>query len=253
MVSTINYRFKSYKEYSTITFEGNGIPLWELKHEIVTQRKMTSKDYALLFYDHETDEQIIDEYAQIPRNSCIIVHRIPGWMVKTPGAVKEKKVETAPVSKSYKEPPENYVCFRCGNKGHFIQHCPTNSDKNFDIVKIKKPSGIPKDFLERVEGTLEGPSAMLMVEDGFVKARPQTQEWKKSSAVQSIAAPSVRGSLRCSSCENLLRQPIITMCMHSYCDGCIEVGDRCVVCNEIVTHMMPDISKAKEIEQKLGG
>ena len=136
MASYIYYKFKSYKDFSTITFEGAGLPLWELKYEIVTQRKMNSKDFDLLFFEGETEEQLQDEYMQITRNSHIIIHRIPAWMSKTGFQLRERKVEnTSNVSKKlYKEPPENYVCFRCGNKGHFIQHCPTNSDRNFDIV-----------------------------------------------------------------------------------------------------------------------
>jgi hypothetical protein len=29
-------------------------------------------------------------------------------------------------------PPPGYECRRCGKPGHFIQHCPTNSDPSFD-------------------------------------------------------------------------------------------------------------------------
>jgi E3 ubiquitin-protein ligase RBBP6 len=31
--------------------------------------------------------------------------------------------------------------------GHFIQHCPTNGDPNYDIKRVKPPTGIPKSML----------------------------------------------------------------------------------------------------------
>ncbi|KAF8082682.1 hypothetical protein N665_0812s0012 [Sinapis alba] len=31
--------------------------------------------------------------------------------------------------------------------GHFIQHCPTNGDPNYDVKRIKPPTCIPKSML----------------------------------------------------------------------------------------------------------
>lgn len=252
MPSLIYYRFKSYKDFSAITFEGTGLPLWELKYEIVTQRKMNSKDFDLLFFDGETEEQLLDEYMQITRNSHIVVHRIPAWMSKTGFQLRERKVDSSTASgkKFFKEPPENYVCFRCGNKGHFIQHCPTNNDRNFDIVKIRKPSGIPKDFLVKVEGDLEGTSAMLVTEEGFVKANPQTQEWKRRSQQYRNSAD-IPDEFRCSDCGGLLRDPVRTNCGHLYCEGCILVNDKCVACSKIVTRLFFDQEYTEKVKRYL--
>lgn len=76
-----------------------------------------------------------------------------------------------------KTPPPGYVCHRCkvpgmylknasiflckivGSNtnvlrilafpcsGHFIQHCPTNGDPNFDLKRVKPPTGIPRSML----------------------------------------------------------------------------------------------------------
>lgn len=254
MVSSINYKFRSYKDYSTITFEGASLPLWELKYEIVTQLKMNSKDFDLLFYDGETDEQIADDYTQIPRNSHIIIHRIPGWMSKSGFQLREKKVDHGQQSfkKFGKEPPENYVCFRCGNKGHFIQHCPTNSDKNFDIVKIRKPSGIPKDFLERIEGNLEGSSAMLVGDEGFVKAKPQIQEWMNLPKV-TRGLNSIPNEFKCSECDGLLIRPLITNCGHYICEACVHMDEKCNICGRIISRVSYDKKKADSIKKYLNG
>lgn len=253
MASTINYRFRSYREYSTITFEGASLPLWELKYEIITQRKMNSKDFDLLFFDAETSEPITDEYGPVPRNSNIIIHRIPLWMSKTGSQLREKRAEPPTQKRFLREPPENYVCFRCGNKGHFIQHCPTNSDKNFDVIKIRKPSGIPKDFLERVEGGIGSNGAVLVTNEGFVRARPQTHVWRKQGAA-TRGIGEIPSALCCPECSGLLSKPVITNCRHVFCGGCIHVDERCRVCGETVLRVVPEARVAREaasfMEQK---
>ncbi|KAJ6757923.1 RETINOBLASTOMA-BINDING PROTEIN 6 [Salix koriyanagi] len=47
-----------------------------------------------------------------------------------------------------KTPPEGYLCHRCHVGGHFIQHCPTNGDPNYDVKRVKAATGIPKSMLK---------------------------------------------------------------------------------------------------------
>jgi len=253
MGSCIYYKFRSYKEFTTVVFEGSGLPLWELKYEIVTQRKMTSKDFDLLFFDEETNEQIVDEYVQIQRNSRVIVQRIPSWMSKTGFTLRERKMESSASSSKrlHREPPENYVCFRCGNKGHFIQHCPTNNDRNFDILKIRKPSGIPKDFLVKVTGDLEGTSSRLVTPEGFVMVNPQTQEWRKQGE-QYQGGREIPARLRCTACGGLLKDPVVVNCGHVYCDNCVVMDDKCEKCGKVVTTIDFDDEMANEVKSFLG-
>lgn len=253
MASVINYKFKSYKDFSHVSFEGDGLPLWELKYEIVTQRKMIAKDFDLIFYDYETDEQYTDEYIHIPKNSYIVVHRVPAWMSKNIFTMRERKPDQA-ARRGLREPPENYICFRCGSKGHFIQHCPTNNNRNFDIVKIRRPSGIPSDFLEKVEAVENGPAAMLITGEGFVKARPQTQEWEKQTRTQERHfgnRENIPHDLKCAGCFGLLKRPVITNCNHYYCEHCIQVDCKCIVCHKLIINLTHSTEKANEITKFL--
>ncbi|ELA41858.1 uncharacterized protein VICG_01042 [Vittaforma corneae ATCC 50505] len=248
MGSCIYYKFKSYKDFSTVVFEGTGLPLWELKYEIVSQRKMNAKDFDLLFFDEETNEQLVDEYAQISRNSYIIVQRIPSWMSKTGFTLRERRAEpsASSIKRMVREPPENYVCFRCGNKGHFIQHCPTNNDRNFDILRIRKPSGIPKDFLVKVTGSMEGSSARLVTPEGFVVVNPQVQEWQRQGE-QYLGLKEIPDSLRCSVCGGLFRDPVSTNCGHVYCDNCVLIDDKCGKCGKIINRIDFDEEIANKV------
>ena len=40
-----------------------------------------------------------------------------------------------------------YVYYRCKVASHFIQHCPTNGDPNYDFKRMKPPTVIPKSML----------------------------------------------------------------------------------------------------------
>jgi protein MPE1 len=252
MPSQIYFKFKSYKEFSSIQFEGQSLPLWELKYEVVTQRKMNSKDFDLLFFDDETSEQLLDEYVQIPKNSHISIQRIPSWMSKTGFQLKEKRVETsASVSiakKYFKDPPENYVCFRCGNKGHFIQHCPTNNDKTFDIMRVRKPSGIPRDFLRKVQSETDNANSMLATEDGFVVANPQTQEWKRQGERYN-QTEGIPFDLKCGLCHGLLKEAMITNCGHRFCENCIVNEERCTICSKTVTNISFDENFKEKVKR----
>lgn len=48
--------------------------------------------------------------------------------------------------------------------GHFIQHCPTNGDPNYDIKRVKPPTGIPKSMLMATpDGSYALPSGAVAV------------------------------------------------------------------------------------------
>jgi len=138
------------------------------------------------------------------------------------------------------------VCYRCGEKGHWIQVCPTNDDPNFDNKpRVKRTTGIPRSFLKTVEkpvalvndGTTDdtkAPSGVMVNAEGeFVIAEPDKASWDKfkekqaSSAAAQLAADSgdkelqERG-LECSIDKKLFIDPMKTPCCEkTYCNECI--------------------------------
>jgi protein MPE1 len=63
-------------------------------------------------------------------------------------------------------PPPNYVCYRCGIKGHWLQMCPTQGNKDFDNFRVKKTTGIPRSFLKTVAAPALPPSHPLAMSSG---------------------------------------------------------------------------------------
>ena len=61
-------------------------------------------------------------------------------------------------------------------RGHWIQDCPTNNDREFDNKpRIKRTTGIPRSFLKAVDnpsGARIGQGVMVTPEGGYVVAQP---------------------------------------------------------------------------------
>ncbi|KAH7915291.1 DWNN domain-containing protein [Hygrophoropsis aurantiaca] len=130
--------------------------------------------------------------------------------------------------------PPSYVCYRCGQKGHWIQDCPTNNDREFDNKpRIKRTTGIPRSFLKAVENPNKGEmtqGVMVTPEGGYVVAQPDSASWqKKVTRPKGLTAADVRErapsdpSLACPIDNRLFRDVVKTPCCGtSYCEECIQ-------------------------------
>ena len=109
-------------------------------------------------------------------------------------SAQEKMAMVNPVYNKYKKlmvpvpdkpPPQGYICHRCGEKGHWIQACPTNDDPSFDNKpRIKRTTGIPKTFLKKTDRPTfdnndEGKTMGIMIDtDGeYVVVEPDSKSW----------------------------------------------------------------------------
>lgn len=318
MSSFIHYKFKSAKDFDTYRFEGAGIPVWELKQEIIQAKKLgKGMDFDLVILNAQTNEEYRSDSFIVPKNTSVLVKRVPGVKVRQYGvdhsqASGDRRAEVLqpvqaatttsfaeyfpsrpatfgapkPVAlspdgaspgdgstpndeegqiaammdahsaawsqnqqqigvgqesfrpRSYRPafrpppqmsapPPPYYVCFRCGQKGHYIANCPTNADPNFDKPRLKKSTGIPRAFLKTVAGTPgDASGGVLVTPDGsLVVAMSNDQEWQKisSATTRAIIKPeSVPEHLRCKICSLLLNEPTCCpSCKQPFCEECI--------------------------------
>ncbi|KAF8498599.1 DWNN-domain-containing protein [Russula emetica] len=130
--------------------------------------------------------------------------------------------------------PPSYVCYRCGQKGHWIQDCPTNSDRDFDNKpRIKRTTGIPRSFLKAVDnpsGARIGHGVMVTPEGGYVVAQPDSASWYKQSVkskglseAEIRERPSKDPSIVCAIDNRILRDAVKTPCCGTaYCEDCIQ-------------------------------
>lgn len=137
-------------------------------------------------------------------------------------------------AQSDKPLPPSYVCYRCGQKGHWIKDCPTNNDRDFDHrPRIKRTTGIPRSMLKAVDnpdGTAIGQGVMVTPEGGYVVAQPDAASWQKQVYHRrGLTAPEVRAqkptdpTLICPIDSQLFLSAIKTPCCSAnFCEECAQ-------------------------------
>ncbi|KAI0816962.1 DWNN domain-containing protein [Trametes gibbosa] len=130
--------------------------------------------------------------------------------------------------------PPSYVCYRCGQKGHWIQDCPTNNDREFDHrPRIKRTTGIPRSFLKAVDNPTTGQlgqGVMVTPEGGYVVAQPDSASWQKQvSRHKGLTEADIRErppsdpSLACQIDGKLFRDAVRTPCCGTlFCEECVQ-------------------------------
>lgn len=222
MSSFISYKFRSYKDFSTLGFEGDALTLWEIKYEIIHTRRMNSRDFDLIFYDADNGERIEDEGIRIEKNSRLIVERIPLHMSTNRGSLEFNKK----MGSTVKQPPDNYVCYRCGEKGHFIQHCSKAEEGIYEGPANKVSAGIPKE----VGGDV-----------------PRLKEWEKQRNAQKYK--NVPDDVKCVECKGILENPVYASCMHLFCMSCLRIDERCGRCRKTIIFYKKDPELTRRIEE----
>ncbi|XP_054281694.1 E3 ubiquitin-protein ligase RBBP6-like isoform X4 [Macrosteles quadrilineatus] len=75
---SVHYKFKSALKYDTITFDGLHISVKDLKRDILQQKQIgKTGDFDLQITNAQTNEVYQDENTLIPKNSALIVVRVP--------------------------------------------------------------------------------------------------------------------------------------------------------------------------------
>ncbi|KAH7149587.1 MPE1 protein [Dactylonectria estremocensis] len=180
------------------------------------------------------------------------------------------------------DPPNGYICYRCGNKGHWIQLCPTNDDPEFDNrPRVKRTTGIPRSFLQKVDKSVvlaqtEGdeskrPSGIMVNAEGdFVIAEPDKASWeqfqakaKTSSAAKAPLAEDKEIQERgfvCSIDKKMFIEPMKTpCCQKTFCNDCItnaliESDFVCPACQTegvLIDDLESDEETSKKIQEYL--
>lgn len=75
---SVHYKFKSALEYDTVTFDGLHISVKDLKKAILHQKKIgKTSDFDLQVTNAQTKETYTDDNVLIPKNTSLIVARVP--------------------------------------------------------------------------------------------------------------------------------------------------------------------------------
>ncbi|KAL4339322.1 hypothetical protein GQ457_08G026410 [Hibiscus cannabinus] len=318
----VYYKFKSARDFDSIAMDGPFISVGTLKERIFESKQLgRGKDFDLVVTNAQTNEEYLDEAILIPKNTSVLIRRVPGRPRMPIVAAQEPKVEnqtqnaqpeninfldvessvpkypedtewdefgndlySIPETRSVqssnpvhnapatdkadednkikalidtpaldwqrqsadgfgpgrgfgrgmggrmggrgfglerKTPPQGYVCHRCKVPGHFIQHCPTNGDPNYDIKRVKPPTGIPKSMLMATpDGSYALPSGAVAV------LKPNEAAFEKE--IEGLPSTRSVGDLppefHCPLCKEVMKDAVLTSkcCFTSFCDKCIR-------------------------------
>ncbi|KAG4188503.1 hypothetical protein ERO13_A08G168800v2 [Gossypium hirsutum] len=318
----VYYKFKSARDFDSIAMDGLFISVGTLKEKIFESKHLgRGTDFDLVVTNAQTNEEYLDEAMLIPKNTSVLIRRVPGRPRMPIVAAQEPKVEnqtknaqpekinfldaessvpkytedtewdefgndlysipeTLPVQSSNpvhnappsnkadednkikalidtpaldwqrqgadgfgpgrgfgrgmggrmggrgfglerKTPPPGYVCHRCKVPGHFIQHCPTNGDPNYDIKRVKPPTGIPKSMLMATpDGSYALPSGAVAV----LKPNEAAFEREIEGLPSTRPVGDLPPELHCPLCKEVMKDAVLTSkcCFTSFCDKCIR-------------------------------
>ncbi|KAL1300127.1 hypothetical protein HN51_044812 [Arachis hypogaea] len=320
----VYYKFKSARDYDSIPMDGPFISVGTLKEKIFESKHLgRGTDFDLVVTNAQTNEEYLDEAMLIPKNTSVLIRRVPGRpRLPIVTELEQKKVENMameaepensslpaedasavkypedsdwdefgndlyaipdvppiqssnlipeapPTNKADEEskikalidtpaldwqrqgsdfgagrgfgrgmggrmgggrgfglerktPPQGYVCHRCKVPGHFIQHCPTNGDPNYDIKRVKQPTGIPRSML------MVNPQGSYALPNGSVAVlKPNEAAFEKEieglpSTTRSVG--DLPPELHCPLCNDVMKDAVLTSkcCFKSFCDKCIR-------------------------------
>ncbi len=191
---------------------------------------------------------------------------------------RQTKVHVTHKKTSDNEPPVGYVCYRCGETGHYIKECPTNDDPNFESKpRLKRTTGIPRSFLKTVEkpnlqpgdGTEGSKMQGIMVnaEGQFVIAEPDKKSWEQFQAKTKSSAAALKAAeagdvelkdrgLECPIDKKIFLDPMKTPCCEkTYCSECITnaliendlVCPNCQTEGVLMDNLIEDHETAKKV------
>ncbi|KAK9366059.1 DWNN domain-containing protein [Lipomyces kononenkoae] len=135
--------------------------------------------------DSSTEEDMINAMFQAQSESWIHTQEKMAGATPVYGRSSTNQRPRAPAPDH--PPPPGYVCYRCGQKGHWIQNCPTNNDPNWEHRRMKRTTGIPKSFLKTVskdeivgtDGTALSGDKLRVDENGeYVVVQPDSAAWQ---------------------------------------------------------------------------
>lgn len=177
-----------------------------------------------------------------------------------------------PINVPNHDPPAGYVCYRCHQKGHWIQLCPTNDDPDFKpVARPKRTTGIPRSFLKTVEKPVDEEDArgvMLNADGEYVQVMTDTKTWEKfqekANAAKAHAAEADavnkeahKRGLACPIDKRMFVDPVKTpCCSKTYCHECIEnaLADDDLVCpgcateNVLIDELAPDDEMVQKVK-----
>jgi protein MPE1 len=168
-------------------------------------------------------------------------------------------------------PPPGYTCYRCGQKGHWIQGCPTNNDPNWENKRVKRTTGIPRSMLKTVAKPADDSSGTYLIDANgeYVVQVADENSWKtfqeKAKQRDLKSDKPLDPELECPLSHKLFVKPVKTPCCKTtYSEEAIQealldsdfVCPNCKTEEVLLDQLVPDEDmekRVKEYREKMEG
>ncbi|XP_044476654.1 E3 ubiquitin ligase PQT3-like [Mangifera indica] len=172
----VYYKFKSAKDYDSIAMDGPFISVGTLKEKIIESKHLgRGTDFDLLVTNAQTNEEYLDEAMLIPKNTSVLIRRVPGWpripIVTEPEPKVELVVEDTQSQKS---------SFRAADSSVMIYNEDTEWDKfGNDLYAIPEAPSVQSSV-----PLPDAPPANKADEDSKIKALIDTPalDWQRQGS-----------------------------------------------------------------------
>ncbi|XP_021957294.1 E3 ubiquitin-protein ligase RBBP6 isoform X2 [Folsomia candida] len=156
---SVHYKFKAALDFSTVTFDGIHISVTDLKKEIIEQKRLGKNvDFDLQIQNAQTKEVYADENTLIPKNTSVIVARIP--------ITEKKRSAGGPPGPSF-----GRERFAHQQRAHLANLPPASAGKGIDLTSMDATEE------EKIKAMMSQSTADYDV-SRYMKIRGQTQHGK---------------------------------------------------------------------------
>ncbi|XP_022731444.1 E3 ubiquitin ligase PARAQUAT TOLERANCE 3-like isoform X2 [Durio zibethinus] len=273
---SVRFKFRSSAHYDSVDIGGlPSISVRDLKSRIVQNKKLNlCLDFDLLFSDPISGQEHVDEDFQIPRDSSVIIKRVPaGARVSL-----HKKFATTDTNIRKTSHPENVETVNFDDFGAELCPVPEGNLSRIDLdmenkfcigdektnIKLKRWSEQPVVECHKFEVSDISEAIPLGLNASETKSKPDIELNTKLSEVVIRSFPAMQttdfpSEMKCSLCYTFFKEAVmIPCCQHSFCDKCIchvlVEKARCPKCFSTkckVEDLLPNVSLRQAIERFL--
>ncbi|KAM9527371.1 uncharacterized protein ACIB01_014503 isoform 6-T6 [Guaruba guarouba] len=145
-MSCIHYKFFSKLDYDTVTFSGFDISLCDLKCKIMRKEKLKAANCDLQISNAQTKEEYTED-ALIPKNSLVVVKRIPAGGVKATNktavpAPQSRKIPGAASFRSRTEPVSRASEANLNMRLFFAEQMNDESSASVSLAQLSKTANL---------------------------------------------------------------------------------------------------------------
>ncbi|CAM9154114.1 unnamed protein product [Bubo scandiacus] len=206
----VHYRFSSLLQYDTVTFSGLHISLGDLKRHIMGRQKLKVTNCELQISNAQTGEEYTDDNTLIPKNSSVIVRRVPVRGVKTTSKTRVI-TRTEPASGTPKAIEDSSAPTPLAQLIKTSNLAEANASEEDKIRAMMIQSCRQYDPIKEAyaRGKEEKPP--------FLPAEPSSSSFSSDDPIPE--------ELLCCICKEIMADAVtIPCCGNSYCDECIRTA-----------------------------